>query len=117
MDTVETDWLGGIIDIFQVVVQITFAVVLLVCINPLIAILSIAATVLPTLVPRLFGRHLAAVQGSIVEETQRYNARVRDSAIGGDTVRSHHRSCWKGMTPPPAPSSFPRRASRRSRPS
>ncbi|MDD7584757.1 MAG: ABC transporter ATP-binding protein [Coriobacteriaceae bacterium] len=90
MDTVETDWLGGIIDIFQAVVQIMFAVVMLVCINPLIAILSIAATALPTFVPRLFGRRLAAAQGSIVEETQRYNARVRDSAIGGETVRSYH---------------------------
>ena len=90
MDTLEKDWLGGLLDIADSASQIAIAAAMLVYINPLIAVLSIVATALPALVPRCFGRRLAAGQHAVVGETERYNARVRDAAIGNEVIRSYH---------------------------
>lgn len=88
MQTLEADGVRNLVDIFDAVSQVVIACAALLVMDPLVAVASIAATALPTLLPRLFSSALESCQRSIVEATQSYNSRVRDAAQGAEVVRS-----------------------------
>ncbi len=90
MDTLENDWLGGMADILNAAFSIAIGCVLLVCLNPLIALISLIGMALPTLVPQLFSKRLADQQQQIISDTAAYNGRVRDTAQGNEVIKSFH---------------------------
>ncbi|WP_165443567.1 ABC transporter ATP-binding protein [Olsenella sp. Marseille-P4559] len=88
MDTLEKDWLGGFFDIADSVVKMVIAGAMLVYINPLVAVVSVAGMALPSLVPRLLGGRLSTCQESIVRSTKEYNTCVRDVSKGTEVVHA-----------------------------
>lgn len=90
MDVLENDCITGSLDILESVFQIAIGCTMLVLINPLIALISLAGMALPTLVPQLFGKRLSCQQQQVVEDTKSYNGCVRDTAQGGEVIRSFH---------------------------
>lgn len=90
MDVLENDCITGSLGILESVFQITIGCIMLVLINPLVALISLAGMALPTLVPQLFGKRLSCQQQQVVEDAKSYNGRVRDTAQGGEVIRSFH---------------------------
>ena len=63
MDTIEKDWLGGLLDAFASCCEITIASLLLLYINPIVAVISILVMAIPTIIPGVFtNRHLLVAQ-------------------------------------------------------
>lgn len=90
MDVLENDCITGSLGILESVFKISIGCIMLVLINPLVALISLAGMALPTLVPQLFGKRLSCQQQQIVEDAESYNGRVRDTAQGGEVIRSFH---------------------------
>ena len=90
MDVLENDCITGSLGILESVFKITIGCIMLVLINPLVALISLAGMALPTLVPQLFGKRLSCQQQQVVEDAKSYNGRVRDTAQGGEVIRSFH---------------------------
>ncbi|ERL09525.1 ABC transporter transmembrane domain-containing protein [Olsenella profusa] len=84
-----------VLDILESAFKIIIGCVLLVLINPLVALVSLVGMALPTLVPHLFGSRLSDQQRRIVSDAATYNGRVRDAAQGAEVIRSFH--VEKGM--------------------
>lgn len=84
-----------VLDILESAFKIVIGCVLLVLINPLVALVSLVGMALPTLVPHLFGSRLSDQQRRIVSDAATYNGRVRDAAQGAEVIRSFH--VEKGM--------------------
>ena len=62
MDVLENDCITGSLGILESVFKITIGCIMLVLINPLVALISLAGMALPTLVPQLFGKRLSCQQ-------------------------------------------------------
>ena len=90
MDVLENDCITGSLGILESVFKITIGCIMLVLINPLVALISLAGMALPTLVPQLFGKRLSCQQQQVVKDAKSYNGRVRDTAQGGEVIRSFH---------------------------
>lgn len=90
MDVLENDCITGSLGILESVFKIAIGCIMLVLINPLVALISLAGMALPTLVPQLFGKRLSCQQQQVVEDAKSYNGRVRDTAQGGEVIRSFH---------------------------
>ena len=90
MDVLENDCITGSLGILESVFKITIGCIMLVLINPLVALISLAGMALPTLVPQLLGKRLSCQQQQVVEDAKSYNGRVRDTAQGGEVIRSFH---------------------------
>ena len=90
MDVLENDCITGSLGILESVFQIAIGCTMLVLINPLVALISLAGMALPTLVPQLFGKRLSCQQQQVVKDAKSYNGRVRDTAQGGEVIRSFH---------------------------
>ena len=91
MDTIEKDWLGGLLDAFASCCEITIASLLLLYINPVVAVISILVMAIPTIIPGVFTKQLTHCQEEIVKNTVSYNGQIRDISLGFDVIRSFHK--------------------------
>ena len=91
MDTIEKDWLGGLLDAFASCCEITIASLLLLYINPIVAVISILVMAIPTIIPGVFTKQLTHCQEEIVKNTVSYNGQIRDISLGFDVIRSFHK--------------------------
>lgn len=91
MDTIEKDWLGGLLDAFASCCEITIASLLLLCINPIVAVISILVMAIPTIIPGVFTKQLTHCQEEIVKNTVSYNGQIRDISLGIEVIRSFHK--------------------------
>lgn len=90
LGTFEENYLNNLIKIFQSVLSVIMAVVLLFTINPLVAVISIVSMCIPTLLPQLFGTTMARRQGEIVQQTTRYTGKVKDALTGYEVIKTYH---------------------------
>lgn len=91
MDTIEKDWLGGLLDAFASCCEITIAILLLLYINPIVAVISILVMAIPTIIPGVFTKQLTHCQEEIVKNTVSYNGQIRDISLGFDVISSFHK--------------------------
>lgn len=91
MDTIEKDWLGGLLDAFASCCEITIASLLLLYINPIVAVISILVMAIPTIIPGVFTKQLTHCQEEIVKNTVSYNGQIRDISLGIEVIRSFHK--------------------------
>lgn len=91
MDTIEKDWLGGLLDAFASCCEIIIASLLLLYINPIVAVISILVMAIPTIIPGVFTKQLTHCQEEIVKNTVSYNGQIRDISLGFDVIRSFHK--------------------------
>lgn len=88
--TFEENYLKNSIKIFESALSIVMAVVLLFTINPLVAVISIVAMCIPTLLPQLFGQKMARRQEEVVKQTTDYTRKVKDSLTGYEVLKTYH---------------------------
>lgn len=91
MDTIEKDWLNGLLDAFASCCEIIIASLLLLYINPIVAVISILVMAIPTIIPGVLSKKLAQSQEEIVKNTVSYNGQIRDISLGVDVIRSFHK--------------------------
>lgn len=88
--TFEENYLKNSIKIFESALSIVMAVVLLFTINPLVAVISIVAMCIPTLLPQLFGKKMAHCQETVVKKTTDYTGKVKDALTGYEVLKTYH---------------------------
>lgn len=87
---VEENYFKNGCSIFEGFVSMAIAAILLVYLNPILALVSIALMSIPSLIPQLFGRKLKAGQTAIVEATGAYNVSIKDLFQGFEVIRGYH---------------------------
>ncbi len=87
---IEEKVLQNRISILDSVICIVLAVLVLLCMNPLIAVISIAAMAIPSLLPRLFTKVLSTTQKTVMESTTAYNEKVSDLLNGYEVIKTYH---------------------------
>ncbi len=88
LDTFEKDYLNNLLSIYGSVVSIVGSALMLIFINPIVALISIAAMTIPSFIPILFNKRLGEDQGRIMESTAAYNAKVNDMLKGFEVISS-----------------------------
>lgn len=77
------------ISIMDSVICIVFAVFVLLYMNPFIAVISIAAMAIPSLLPNLFTKALGNAQTTIIESTTSYNETLSDLLNGHEVIMTY----------------------------
>ncbi len=85
----EENYLKNLLSIYESFVGILIAIVLLITINPIIAVISIIAMAIPSLIPKLFGNRLGKLQGSIMQCTTNYNVKIKDILNGYEVIKAY----------------------------
>jgi ABC-type multidrug transport system fused ATPase/permease subunit len=78
------------ISILDSVISIVLAVLVLLWMNPLIAVISTVAMAIPSLLPRLFTKALGKAQKTVLESTTAYNEKVSDLLNGHEVIKTYH---------------------------
>lgn len=89
LSSLEDNYFKNIIAIFTDCIGIVFAVILLFRINPLVAIVSIAAMAIPSLIPKLFGKTLGHIQKDIMAQNVSYNKVIKDIFSGYEVIKTY----------------------------
>lgn len=89
LGVIEKNYLENLLAIYESLIGMVFAVVLLVAIHPVIAGISVVAMSVPSLIPKLFGNRLGRLQGNIVQCETAYNVRIKDILNGHDVIRTY----------------------------
>lgn len=89
LGTFEESFLKNLISIYDSVVGIFIAVILLLWINPVIAVISVAAMAVPSLIPKLFGTRLGVLQKESMQNTAGCNARIKDILNGFELIKAY----------------------------
>lgn len=87
---IEEKVLQNRISILDSIICIVFAVILLLYMNPIIAVVSIIAMSIPSLLPNLFNKVLGKTQQMVMESTTAYNETVSDLLNGYEVVKTYH---------------------------
>lgn len=89
LNTFEENYLRNLLSIYESLVGIMIAVALLIYINPMIAVISIIAMAVPSLVPKLFGGRLGQMQGNIMQNASDYNVSIKDILGGCEVIQAY----------------------------
>lgn len=87
---IEEKVLQNRISILDSIICIVFAVILLLYMNPIIAVVSIIAMSIPSLLPNFFNKVLGKTQQIVMESTTAYNETVSDLLNGYEVVKTYH---------------------------
>ena len=72
------------------IISIVFAVIVLLWMNPVIAVISIAAMAIPSLLPSLFAKALGKAAETVMESTTAYNEKVSDLLNGFEVIKTYN---------------------------
>lgn len=84
----EENYLKNMFSIYDSFIGMTIGVLLLLWINPIIAVISIIAMAIPSLIPKLFGKKLGILQGQIMQNSVVYNTKIKDIFNGFETIKA-----------------------------
>ena len=90
MSALEENYYKNGLTIFENIVSMVFAVAMLVMLNPIVAAISLILMSIPSFIPQLFGKKLAAATGRIVSKTASYNVSIKDLFQGFSVVKGYH---------------------------
>ncbi len=85
---IEEKVLQNRIALLDSMIRIVFAVIVLIRMNPVIAVISIAAMAIPSLLPGLFSKALGNAQETVLESTTAYNEKVSDLLNGFEVIKT-----------------------------
>ena len=86
---IEEKVLQNRISLLESIISIVFAVLVLLWMNPVIAVISIAAMAIPSLLPSLFAKALGKAAGTVMESTTAYNEKVSDLLNGFEVIKTY----------------------------
>ena len=89
LSSLEDNYYKNIIAIFTDCISIVFAVILLFRINPIVAIISLAAMSIPSLIPKLFSKALGRIQKDIMDHNGSYNKTIKDIFSGYEVIKTY----------------------------
>lgn len=89
-ETIQKSVLENRISILDSVISIVLAALVLLWMNPLIAVVSIAAMAVPGLLPKLFTGSLGRAQTGLLDATTAYNETVSDLLNGYEVLKTGH---------------------------
>jgi len=89
ISTLEENYLQMLLSIYESIISILIASLMLIYINPIIAVISIAAMAIPSFIPKLFGTKLAHCQGSVMQNSTSYNATIKDILNGFEVINAY----------------------------
>lgn len=90
ISTFEENYLKNMLSIYDSCLSIIIAVILLLWINPVIAVISIAAMTIPSLIPKFFGKRLGMLQEKIMQCSTNYNGKIKDMLNGFEVIKTYH---------------------------
>ncbi len=90
ISTFEENYCKNIFSIWESIVGITAGVILLMLINPVIAVISIISMTIPSLLPKLFGTRLGTEQSTILKNTASYTSKIKDAFNGYEIIKTYH---------------------------
>ncbi len=88
LTTLEDGYIKNLLSLYESVISILFGVGMLIYINPIIAVVSIAVMTIPSLIPKLFGKKLAESQARIMRSTAGYNVNIKDTFNGFEVIKT-----------------------------
>ncbi len=89
MSLVEENYFKNKLCIYESIVSIVFAVILLVVMNPVIAAVSLVLMSIPSLLPRLFSKKLASLQSEVAVRGGKYNGILNDIFRGFCAIKDY----------------------------
>lgn len=87
---VEENYFKNKLSIYENIVSIVFAVILLIFMNPLIAAVSIGLMSIPSFIPKLFSKKLAKLQSEIGAKGVKYNSILNDLLHGFCIIKDYN---------------------------
>jgi|GEM_PF-1352084 len=79
---IETNYIESFFKIYNSIVMIITALILLLFLNPILAIISIVLMLMPTAIPKIFGEKIALLGNDISKKGEEYNQKLTDIADG-----------------------------------
>ncbi|MEG0330149.1 MAG: ABC transporter ATP-binding protein [Longicatena sp.] len=89
LTVVEENYIKNIISVFGSITMIIFAVIILIALNWLVAIVAILFSIIPAVIPQLFGKKLGKAQQDIALSSSNYNGNIKDIFNGFDVIKSY----------------------------
>ncbi|MDE5590946.1 MAG: ABC transporter ATP-binding protein/permease [Acetatifactor sp.] len=89
LGTFEESYLKNLLSVYDSAIGILIAVILLVWIDPFIAVISIAAMAIPGLIPKVFGKRLGVLQSGIMQSAEKYNVKIKDIFNGFELIKTY----------------------------
>lgn len=89
LNTIEENYLKNMISIVESTINIVVATILLILINPIIAVTSIIAMSIPSIIPKIFGKKLARCQSDIMKYTDLYIDKIKDIFGGYEVIKTY----------------------------
>lgn len=89
LGTFEENYLKNVVSIFESCISILVAVILLLYINSIIAVISIVAMAIPSLIPKLYGKEIGNRQDCIMKKAAIYTAKIKDAFNGYEVLKTY----------------------------
>lgn len=86
---IEENYIKNIIDIYTNICMILFAVIMMFFFNWIIAIVAIVCSLLPMIIPNLFGKRLGKAQTEMAKSASAYTMSIKDIFYGFDVIKSY----------------------------
>lgn len=89
LTVVEENYIKNIVSIIGSITMIILAVIMLLALNWIVAIVAILFSIIPAIIPQLFGKKLGKSQQNIALSTSKYNGNIKDIFNGFDVIKSY----------------------------
>ena len=89
ISTLEENYLQMLLSIYESIISILISALMLIYINPIIAVISIVAMAIPSFIPKFFGTKLARCQGTVMQDSTNYNATIKDILNGFEVINAY----------------------------
>lgn len=86
---IEDNYFKNIITIFGSITMIVFAVIILFSLNWIVAIVALLFSIIPAIIPQIFGKKLEKRQRDIALSSSVYNRNIKDIFNGFDVIKSY----------------------------
>lgn len=89
MSLVEENAFKNFFSIYESILSMTLAAVVLVVTNPLVALFSLFCTFVPTMIPKMFSKKLADTQKTAAEKAAGYQTEVNELLDGYELIKNY----------------------------
>lgn len=89
INLLEENYFKNIFSIYESIVGIVVAGLVLVLMNPIVAVFSIVCMCIPSLIPKLFSKKLSEAQSDAALKTANYNTEIKEILDGYETVKNY----------------------------
>lgn len=85
---VEDNYFDSTFKIIQCILKIICASAVLIFVNPIVAVIAIALSFIPMIIPANSGKKLAALKSSYSKNLEKYNEKIKDIFTGFEVIKS-----------------------------